>query len=130
MALMKWDHTLSVQIDSIDTQHQKLVALLNKLHDAMAAGTGRQVVGSVLDELVSYTKEHFAFEEGLMKKAAYPDFPNHQVEHAKLTAQAVELQKNVKNGQAMTMDVMNFLVNWLSQHIMKVDKKYIPYVRK
>lgn len=130
MALMKWDQTLSVQIDSIDTQHQKLVGLLNKLHDSMAAGTGRQVVDAVLDELVTYTKEHFAFEEGLLKKANYPDFMAHQAEHTKLTAQAVELQKNIKNGQALTMDVMNFLVNWLSQHIMKVDKKYVPYVKK
>ena len=129
MALMKWDSSLSVQIDGIDAQHKKLVTLLNKLHDAMSAGAGRQAVGSVLDELVAYTREHFANEEQIMRRAAYPDLAKHAAEHVTLTAKAVDLQKGLKAGNVLTMDVMAFLVTWLTQHIMKVDMQYVPYVR-
>jgi hemerythrin len=129
MALMKWDDTLSVQIDGIDVQHKKLVGLVNQLHDAMSTGTGRQVVGPVLDELVAYTREHFAHEEQLMRRAGYPDLGKHAAEHTKLTSEAAQLQQGVKAGNVLTMDVMNFLVTWLSQHIMKVDKQYVPYLR-
>jgi hemerythrin len=127
MALMKWDSTLSVGITRIDAQHQKLVGLVNKLHDAMMSGTGVKVVGTVLDELVAYTREHFQFEEQLMQLHGYPDLAVHVVEHSKLTHQTVQLQADVKQGTALTMDVMQFLRDWLTGHILGVDRKYTPF---
>jgi hemerythrin len=128
MALMKWDATLSVGIATIDLQHQKLVALLNQLHDAMAQGKGSTVVGGVLDDLVKYTRDHFGYEEQLMQARRYPDRAAHAAEHARLTAQAVALQDSLKEGKALTMDVMQFLSEWLTGHIMGTDKRYVPFL--
>jgi hemerythrin len=129
MALMKWDQQFSVENDAIDTQHKQLVNLVNQLHDAMSSGTGSKIVGTVLDELMAYTRQHFSSEEQVMSRAKYPELTAHAAEHAKLTCQVAKLQEGLKSGQVLTMDVMTFLVSWLGNHIMKVDKRYVPFVR-
>ncbi len=129
MALMKWDKTLSVENAMIDTQHQKLVSLINQLHEAMSTGTGAKMVGTVMDELVAYTHQHFSNEEQMLRRANYPELTAHSNEHVRLTRQVVELQEGLKGGKVLTMDVMTFLMSWLSNHIMKVDKRYMPYLR-
>jgi len=63
---------LSVNIQSIDEQHKKLVALVNNLNDAMSSGKGQLIMGKILDDLVAYTKTHFATEERLMTTHTYP----------------------------------------------------------
>lgn len=130
MAFITWNDTLSVGIKSIDDQHKKLVALVNDLHDGMMGGKGNDVIGKVLAELIAYTKSHFAAEETLMKNKNYPEYAAHKVEHDKLTKKAVELEQQFKAGKAaMTIEVANFLKSWLTDHIMKTDKKYTPHLQ-
>jgi hemerythrin len=128
MAVMKWEPALSVGVPALDGQHQKLIQLVNKLHDAMSKGVGQKVVGEVLDELVAYTKDHFAAEEQMMKRHAYPDFTAHAAEHLKLVGQVGKLQADAKSGKVLTITVMDFLQQWLTGHILKVDRKYTPYL--
>lgn len=130
MALMEWNSTLSVSVPSIDSQHQKLIALLNALHDAMRAGKGAAMIGGVLDELVAYTRTHFTNEEFLMKAHGYPELEAHAAEHRKLVAEVQKLQADLKGGSLLSMTVMDFLQGWLSHHILQQDKKYVPYLTK
>lgn len=81
MALIAWSDKLSVQVRQFDEEHKKLIVMVNQLHDAMKEGKGKQVVGDVLNGLISYTKNHFAAEERLMKAHAYPDYEQHKKEH-------------------------------------------------
>ena len=74
MALIKWTSALSVAVPEIDLQHQKLVSLINQLHESMLSGKGREVLGGVLNELIDYTKRHFADEEELMRRHNYPEY--------------------------------------------------------
>ncbi|HKK00822.1 MAG TPA: bacteriohemerythrin [Desulfuromonadales bacterium] len=121
----KWDDSLSVKVTEIDRQHQKLVALVNKLFNAMKSGQGDDVLGTILDELVNYTQSHFATEERLMKKFGYQDFDAHKQEHTDLVEQVAELQKKFHNRKAsLSSDVFNFLKGWLVNHIKGTDKRY------
>ena len=123
MALIMWGPQLSVKVKEIDEQHQKLVALVNTLHDAMKEGRGKDVMKKVLGELTDYTVYHFTAEEKLFQKYAYPKYPDQKREHDKLTAQVLELKKKADSGASViTMEVMNFLKDWLSSHIMGADK--------
>ena len=66
---------------------------------------------------------HFTAEEKLFQKYAYPKYPDQKREHDKLTAQVLELKKKADSGASViTMEVMNFLKDWLSSHIMGADK--------
>ena len=129
MALISWDNSFSVKVKNVDTQHQKLFALINELHDAMNQGKGRDAAGKILDDLVNYTKTHFAFEELLLKNNGYPNFPAHKAEHDAFTGKVVEFQKQYKEGKAtLALPLMTFLKDWLSNHIRGTDQKYSNFL--
>ena len=46
MALIQWNDSLKVGVAEIDKQHQKLVDMINDLHDAMRQGQGNAVPGA------------------------------------------------------------------------------------
>jgi hemerythrin len=129
MALMTWSDQLSVNIKQVDSQHMKLVELLNDFHDAMKVGKGKEVMGKTFSELLDYTAYHFGTEEELLKKHAYPAFPAHKREHEALTKKAADLSERFSRGEAViSAETMTFLKNWLSDHIMGSDKKYAPFL--
>jgi hemerythrin-like metal-binding protein len=115
---------LSTGIGEQDTQHKKLIELINQLNDAMQAGHGADVLGKVLSELVNYTVFHFGYEEKLMGQYKYEDTPAHKNEHKKFVDTVGEFKKKFDSGNAViTVEIMNFLRDWLTSHIMKTDKK-------
>jgi hemerythrin len=129
MALITWNASYSVKVRKFDDQHQKLVEMLNELHDAMKVGKGKEVMGKVLDKLIQYTATHFADEEKLMQQHSYPDYEQHKKEHNKLVLQVLDVQKQFHGGNAViTSAVMNFLKDWLQKHILGDDAKYGPFL--
>lgn len=129
MPLMEWNDRLSVGIQQFDAEHKRLVGMVNELFDAVQAGRGKDVLGKILDGLIDYTKTHFANEERYMVQHAYPDYKAHKAEHDALAKQVLDVQAKYRSGAtaALSMEVMNFLKNWLVKHIMGIDKKYTPY---
>lgn len=124
MALITWNNALSTGIGEQDTQHKKLIDLINQLNDAMQAGKGADVLGKVLSELVNYTVYHFGYEEKLMAQHKYEETPAHKAEHAKFVQTAGDFKKKFDAGNAVvSTEIMNFLRDWLTTHIMKTDKK-------
>ena len=129
MAFFPWEASYSVGIAQIDEQHKKLFRLVNELNDAMQAGKAAEVIGGVFTALVEYTRTHFAAEERLMSAHAYPDIAGHKKQHEELTKQAEELAAKFKQtGIAPTIQVSAFLRDWLKNHILGTDKKYVPYL--
>ncbi len=129
MAFIEWSDTYSVGIRSIDNEHRRLVGLVNKLHDASLQGQGSATAPVVLNELASYTVSHFAHEERLFDQHGYPDTPNHKRAHSDLVKQVQDLQEKAKAGNfTVGMEVMNFLKNWLVQHIQGTDFKYRDFL--
>ena len=129
MPLLTWNNDLSVNIKEIDSQHKKLVDLINELHDEMMAYKGKDVLGKVLSELLSYTKTHFFTEEEMMNSNGYPAYLTQKQEHDKLTKKVAELKNEFDAGKiVLGTEVMKFLKDWLTNHIMKSDKAYTPFL--
>lgn len=130
MPLMKWSDALSVGVPSLDDQHQKMVGLLNQLHDGMMAGKDKMALGDVLKALTAATAMHFKYEEELLARVGYPEVPSHCAEHAKLTRQIQNIRReyDTVGPCAMTIPVMSFLKNWLTAHILGADMKYRPHL--
>lgn len=128
MALITWDEKYSVKIKEIDNQHQKMVKLINLLHDAMKEGKGKQVIGTVLNDLVNYTVFHFSYEEKLFDRYNYPDGMIHKSEHNTLVNKVKVYVKDFETGKGvLPIEVMNFLQDWLLNHINGTDKKYSSF---
>ena len=129
--MFEWKPQYSVQIASIDGQHQNLFRLGEELYAAMAAGQGKAALVKILDRLVQYTKVHFTHEERLMSIHGYPDREAHVVEHRALTKRVLAFQSDFENGRAlMTVEVLHFLKDWLRHHIAESDQKYAPYMKE
>ena len=129
--MFEWKPQYSVNIASIDGQHQNLFRIAGELHSAMAAGQGKAALSRILDRLVQYTKVHFAHEERLMSLHHYPEAAKHTAEHNALTKQVLAFQTDFDSGKAlMTIDVLNFLKNWLKHHIAESDQRYAPFLKE
>lgn len=128
MSLIQWNATLSVGVQSLDKEHQQLVELVNRMHEAMQTGQGKNVVGEILEKLIHYTQTHFKHEEELMTKTAYPQASVHTLHHTQLTKKVVEFREQFLSGKVtLSMEVMNFLKSWLQDHILKMDKGYTQH---
>jgi len=125
MSLIEWNDSLSVEIPSLDDQHKQLIALLNQLNDAMKAGKAKEILSTVLKEVIDYTAYHFTTEEQYMDKVAFTGAFSHKTEHKKLVDKALSLHRDVEAGKLMvTIEVMQFLQEWVTNHILGTDKKY------
>lgn len=129
MPIMSWTDTYSVGVAEIDLQHKKLIDLINALHDAMTKGQAKSVLGKILGDLISYCANHFSAEEKLFDQHGYPDAAEHKEKHQKMTSKVLALQQQFEQGKAtITLDVMDFLQQWLDKHILGTDKKYGPFL--
>ncbi|MBI5849255.1 MAG: hemerythrin family protein [Nitrospirae bacterium] len=129
MALITWKEDLSVNIAEMDKEHKQLVVMINELHEAMSSGKGKDVLGGVLARLIDYTKFHFAAEEKLMESNKYPGYLSQKGEHDNLTKKVMDLKARLDAGNmVVTVEVMAFLKDWLTKHIMGQDKKYSSFL--
>ncbi len=122
MALIAWNDALVTGNEAIDADHKKLVSYVNDLHTALQQGKGKQVIGPILQNLVTYTRQHFAREEAFWTKARYPQLDVHKRQHAELLAKVDDFKKKFDSGAVLlTLEVMNFLSGWLTKHILGSD---------
>lgn len=125
MGLFEWKDKYSVNVKRFDGDHKKLFSLMNELNEAMAKGRGRFIVQDVLLQLLDYTKQHFAVEEAAMRSAGVENLTEHIALHRDLTAKVQKYADDYSNGNtSITIDVLYFLNDWLTKHILTVDFTY------
>lgn len=126
-----WKAEYNITIKSIDDQHKVLVDLMNELNNAMLYEKGKNEIMRIVKGLVDYTEYHFNYEEGLLKKHGYADFDNHKKLHVKFVDQIKDVQRELERGEKeMSKDILDFLKNWLIQHIMGTDTKYVDLFKR
>ena len=124
-----WKDEYSVGIESIDRQHKKLITLINSLQTAVNYSAGVEYEREALDELVDYTRTHFGYEEELMQKNGYPDFTTHRAEHELMVARVEQvLDEYRRNPDAAMQSAIDFLRDWLINHINGTDKRYSQFL--
>jgi hemerythrin len=131
MAIL-WTDDLATKIDTIDNQHKMLFEIVNELLDSCKQGKGFEVVKKVVFFLDDYVKNHFSTEERYMKMYSYPNFIPHKEQHELFIKRAAELKEQfLKEGPTLsfTMAISNSVVNWLSNHIRKVDAEMAKFLK-
>lgn len=126
--MIQWTPDLSTGETLLDEQHRAIFEWLAELESA--AADERTLFGVyAITRLKNFIAEHFAAEEALMKSVGYPDLVEHMAEHARFRAKIVDLQLKCI-GQEITTEAVEFLSDWLSNHIAKTDMAYVPYLDK
>ena len=71
MAQFSWTDDLYSGSTLIDSDHRKLVDLVNAFFQSMQSDEGNRPVSTAMNDLVAYTEEHFAREETEMERIQY-----------------------------------------------------------
>ena len=130
MALMPWSAELELGIAKIDEQHRWLVDRINALHDELGRpAPDRQTLGDILESLVDYTMNHFIVEEEIFKRHNYPQTDAHLGEHNTFTGRIIVLLDQFHEGAEVGGETMALLKDWLTHHILTVDKAYVPFFK-
>ncbi len=105
--------------------------MINDLTDAMKEGKGKDVLGDILDRLISYTASHFQTEEDYFQQVKYPDTDAHKKEHAAFVQKVTEFKDDFDTGRAtVSVNILQFLSKWLQNHIKGTDQKYSDFLNK
>lgn len=125
MPLIEWMDDLSVNVKELDDEHKKLISLINELHDAMRERKTKETLKKIIDGLISYTGTHFAHEEKYFVQFNYNKTLVHKKLHKDFVTKVLEFKKGFEEDRMMlSMDIMNFLKDWLTMHIKGSDKEY------
>ncbi|MDA8212497.1 MAG: bacteriohemerythrin [Clostridia bacterium] len=131
MAMFAWDEKYSVNVKEFNDHHKKLIDLINELHDGMKVGKGKEIMSTMLKKLIDYTQFHFSTEEKYLTRYAYPEYQLHKAQHDQFVNKVLKFQQDFEKGNILaSMDVMNFLKDWLVNHILVIDKKYVPFLNE
>lgn len=128
MALMAWSSLFETGLPTVDSQHHKLVDLINKAAPLLALdeAQAQQIVSPLLDNLVRYAAVHFRDEECLMAdKGLEPSYrqQHYQVHQAFVEAVTHMRQQYESQVHLSGKELLRFLTSWLSFHILLEDHR-------
>lgn len=131
MAFMVWNDRLMTGIAAIDSDHRRLVRMINDLYDAIGAGEGQGRFPGLLARLMEYTQMHFAREERLFAATDYADRGPHKAEHAQMVAwlEGMAAKHQERSETALSLEMMTYLKDWLFDHILGSDQRYVAHLR-
>lgn len=129
--LIKWDQKqYGLDIPLIDEQHKRLVEIINKLFNSLLNGNLNNEIPEILKELIDYTHYHFKAEEDFFHIYYYPKTQYHEAEHNTFLIKMQEMQEKAKqNINVVSFELMQYLKDWLLNHILVSDKKYVPFLK-
>ena len=129
MPKFEWSEALSVKVASFDDEHKKLIEMIGNLQAAMAQGQARTLVPGLLADLANYTRTHFKNEESYMVKLNYPAYEGHKRHHDEFITKVKDMIEDHKKGNlTLSIAIGNFLTDWITTHIQKVDMAYSDFM--
>jgi hemerythrin len=122
-----WKDEFSIGVEFIDAEHKYLFEIANRIYELanndLILDKFDQIL-AIVDELREYTINHFAHEEKYMMDRGYRKFLSHKALHLDFIEKInhVDLDK-IDNGQNQYLrEIMDFVCNWLVEHILAEDK--------
>ena len=128
MSIAHWSPHLSVGVDELDSDHQELIELLNRLDADVGRAAGHDAIAQDLDELISRTERHFRREEEMMAREDYPDAEHHAQVHRALVEEVGAFRKEFAAGMEIGPEITEFIKRWLISHIIESDKHLGGYL--
>lgn len=122
------------QIPLVDKEHETLFNLVRQtyelVHDEFRVDKFDDII-EIIEELRDYTIKHFADEERYMKSINYDGLAEQVAAHTAFVEKLNNIDfDEIDRDQEDALDkLIKFLLNWLVQHILKVDKK-MPYIEE
>ena len=118
-------------IDLIDQEHKTLFSIIREANDLVHAELLHDKFDKtveILDHLKTYTESHFQHEEEYMEKIQYPELEAQKTAHTAFIEKLVnisiwDLDAIDENQQQYLEELIDYLLEWLSNHILKADRQ-------
>ena len=125
--MIQWKESYRLGVDEIDDQHKKLFEIANRAYELLKndfVTDKYDRIVSIIEELKDYTVYHFSFEENYMASIKYRKLLSHKVIHDDFIAKIneVDLDNVDENQDEYLMGILDFVVEWIEQHILGTDK--------
>jgi hemerythrin len=122
---------MRVDVKLLDNDHKKLVLLINDLHEGIMTGRAKPKLEGVFEELVGYSRIHFAHEEQLLDETGFLGAEEHRQEHDEKIAQLVEMQTRFSNSTELVgdLEVINLLKDWILGHTQCSDQGFVAHLK-
>ncbi|QFY90005.1 bacteriohemerythrin [Magnetovirga frankeli] len=129
VSIVQWRDAFSVGDLHIDEQHSILIDTINQLASAESLRNHNAVL-MIIDELASYAAFHFDYEERLMERVGYPQLDGHKQIHQAFVTWVAKLRDEylTYGRRPLGPRVLDYLSDWLSQHILGEDQRYKDYL--
>jgi hemerythrin len=116
----------------VDKEHKKLFELIDEVHHLVRFGVDDDSLDgifSVLGELTKYTKDHFSDEEKYMESISYEGIDVQKRAHRAFVdkLESMKPEDVIEDPQRNMESLVEFLMQWLINHILYTDKK-IPII--
>jgi hemerythrin-like metal-binding protein len=129
--MIEWNDKYSVGISIIDEEHKEFIDIINKVIATKEHNDNPEEVRKILYEMIKYALKHFATEEAYMIKFNFPVFQLHRNEHLDFIDQTVaNLNKVITGDYLIANEILEYLKQWLVNHIHEIDRKYIDCFNK
>lgn len=120
---IEWKDSYSVNVKLIDSQHKRLLKIINDLKDWADDDVPFSVLEHFIKLLTDYTVYHFTCEEKLMVEKSYPEIDDQRKEHNYFIDKLNGFKQRLNTDERLDIEMISFLVNWFIDHIQKKDKK-------
>ena len=133
MEIFKWTNEYETGIEMIDTQHKELFGQIDTLALSVYRGRSKLELSKLLQFFSNYVEEHFADEEELMMLSHYPDMERHINQHEEFSSLFRSIRREFENkgpDEYMAIRLEKEVRKWWANHILGVDMRYVPYVKK
>ena len=125
MKTFDWSEQYDVKVARFNEQHKHLFEIIKELYSAMNDKDDRLALAAIINNLIKYSKEHFAEEENALFGAQYPNYEEHKKQHDRFMQQIQQFAADFNSGRYLLhFDILMFLKNWVLKHIMISDKHY------
>ena len=129
--LIQWTSALELGIPLVDAQHRTLCSYINALHRAMQQQQGKEALQELLANLRDYTATHFSTEEQYFSHSGYPDTAKHKQVHHNFVEKIKGFEQQVqKDAAILSIELLDFLKDWLIKHIQGTDRQYVSFVQE
>ncbi|MEI7620797.1 MAG: bacteriohemerythrin, partial [Candidatus Falkowbacteria bacterium] len=121
-----WKTEYKFGLNEIDKQHEYFVGILDELYDAILNNSDRVKLRGLLGSLINYASLHFATEEKYFDEFSYDGAAEHKLKHKELTEKVLDFQKKFEENKVdISTDLIDFLEDWLVDHLLNLDRKYV-----
>mgnify|MGYP000678134687 CR=1 FL=1 len=129
--MIEWDEKYSVGLSMIDEEHKKFIDIINKAIAAKQRNNNQEEILEILNEMAKHAQELFKTEETYMIKFNYPEYQYHKEEHIDFSVKTQVYQSSIINDDYQTAnEILEYLKQWLVNHIQITDKKYVECFKK